>query len=94
MSAGGRADGAPVTVFKNVRIFDGKSTSLSVTSNVLIRGSIIERTSITPILVDRRADTRIISGGGRVLMPGLSDMHWRAFMVRPTPAQLLSSDVG
>lgn len=87
-------DGAPVTVFENVRIFDGKSTSLSAASNVLIRGNIIERISSTPIPVDRRADTRIISGGGRVLMPGLTDMHWHAMMVRPTPAQILSSDPG
>ena len=27
-------------------------------------------------------------------MPGPSDMHWHAMMVRPTPAQLLSSDIG
>ena len=27
-------------------------------------------------------------------MPGLSDMHWHAMLVRPTPVQLLSSDVG
>jgi imidazolonepropionase-like amidohydrolase len=83
-----------VTVFENVRIFDGKSPSLSAPSNVLIRGNIIERITTDQIPVDRRADTRIISGGGRVLMPGLSDVHWHAMMVRSTPAQLLSSDVG
>jgi imidazolonepropionase-like amidohydrolase len=27
-------------------------------------------------------------------MPGLSDAHWHAMLVRPTPAQLLSSDIG
>ena len=29
-----------------------------------------------------------------MLMPGLSDAHWHAMLVRPTPAQLLSSDIG
>ena len=88
-----QAPGA-VTLFQDVRIFDGKSNALSAPSNVLVRGNKIERISTAPIAVDRRADTRIIEGGGRTLMPGLSDMHWHAMMVRPTPAQLLSSDVG
>ncbi|WP_375309762.1 amidohydrolase family protein [Bradyrhizobium sp. A5] len=83
-----------VTIFENVRIFDGRSLALSAPSNVLIRGNIIERIATAPIPIDRRADTRIIAGGGRVLMPGLSDMHWHATMVRPTPAQMLSSDLG
>ncbi|KRQ01445.1 hydrolase [Bradyrhizobium yuanmingense] len=83
-----------VTVFENVRIFDGKSQTLSVPSNVVIRGNIIERIVTAPIPTDRRVDARVIQGGGRVLMPGLSDMHWHAMMVRPTPAQMLSSDLG
>src|SRR5262245_19281334 len=84
----------PVTLFNNVRIFDGRSPALSAPSSVLIRGNIIERISREPIAVDRRADTRIIDGGGRTLMPGLSDMHWHAMLVRPTPAVLLGSDIG
>jgi imidazolonepropionase-like amidohydrolase len=83
-----------VTVFENVRIFDGTRPSLSAPSNVLVRGNIIEKISAGPIPTDRRADTQIIAGGGRVLMPGLSDMHWHAMMARPTPAQILSSGVG
>jgi imidazolonepropionase-like amidohydrolase len=83
-----------VTVFENVRIFDGKSPTLSPPSNVLVRGNIIERISTAPIPTDRRADTRIIAGGGRVLMPGLSDVHWHAMMIRSTPAQMLSNNLG
>jgi len=83
-----------VTLFQKVRIFDGKSAVLSAPSNVLVRGNKIETISAQPIAVDRRADTRIIDGGGRTLMPGLIDMHWHAMMVRPTPAMLLSSDLG
>src|SRR5437868_15103148 len=75
-----RAQGSPqtsgaVTLFENVRIFDGKSATLSAPSNVLVRGNTIETISTQPIAVDRRADTRIINGGGRTLMPGLIDAH-------------------
>jgi imidazolonepropionase-like amidohydrolase len=83
-----------VTLIENVRIFDGTHPSLSGPSTVLIRGNIIEKISTSPIPSDRRADTQIIAGGGRVLMPGLIDAHWHATMVRSTPAQLLSSDIG
>jgi imidazolonepropionase-like amidohydrolase len=86
-------EGSAVTLFENVRIFDGKSASLSAASNVLVRGNVIERISIAPIAVDRRADTRIIAGGGRTLMPGLIDNHWHAMLARTTPAQAFG-DVG
>ena len=93
-SSAGAQERTAVTVFENVRIFDGSHPSLSAPSNVLVRGNIIEKISTNPIPTDRRADTRIIAGGGRVLMPGLIDAHWHAMMVRPTPAQLLSNDIG
>src|SRR5262245_18646616 len=83
-----------VTLIENVRIFDGTHPSLSAPSSVLIRGNIIEKISTGPIPTDRRADTQIIAGGGRVLMPGLIDAHWHVTLVRPTPAQLLSSGLG
>ena len=35
-----------------------------------------------------------IDGTGKTLIPGLIDAHWHATLVRPTPAQALSSDVG
>src|SRR5215468_7975260 len=84
----------PVTLFQNVRIFDGKSGTLSAPSHLLVRGSKIEKISTTPLPVDRRADTVLIDGGGRTLMPGLIDMHWHAMLVRPTPAQFLTADIG
>jgi imidazolonepropionase-like amidohydrolase len=82
------------TVFQNVRIFDGKSGRLSGTSHVLIRQNRIERISSTPIAADRRADTVLIDGGGRTLMPGLIDMHWHAMLVRPSPAAAMAGDSG
>src|SRR5262252_9181036 len=84
----------PVTVFSNVRIFDGKSDNLSAPTNVLVRGNKIEKISSQPIPTDRRADTVLTDGGGRTLMPGLIDMHWHTMLVRPTVAQLLNGDIG
>lgn len=83
-----------VTLFNNVRVFDGKSTSLSEPTNVLVRGNLIEQISRAPIAVDRSATTRIIDGGGRTLMPGLIDAHWHAMLIRLTPPAMLASDVG
>jgi len=80
------------TLFQNVRIFDGKSAALSTPSNVLVRGNIIERISLTPIAVDANADVRVIAGGGRVLMPGLIDAHWHSFMAATAMPLLTTSN--
>ena len=81
-------------LFQNVRIFDGQNAALSAPSNVLVSGNKIETISAQPIAVDRQADTRIIDGGGRTLMPGLIDAHWHTMLIRPTPAAALANDVG
>ncbi|HWL08042.1 MAG TPA: amidohydrolase family protein [Planctomicrobium sp.] len=83
-----------VTLFENVRIFDGKSEQLTEPRYVLVRGHQIEKISATAIPSDRSANTRIINGNGRTLMPGLIDMHWHTFLVRPTPAEVITGDVG
>src|SRR5690554_4442235 len=91
-----KPDAAPpaLTLFENVRIFDGKSDALSAPMNVLIRGNIIERISKDPVSVDRSAATTVIAGGGRTLMPGLIDAHWHAMLIRPDPAQAIVGDIG
>lgn len=91
----GSAEAPETTVlFENVRVFDGKSSELSAPTNVLVRGNKIEKITTEPIPTDRSADTTIVNGNGRTLMPGLIDAHWHATMVRPTPAQSLTNDVG
>jgi imidazolonepropionase-like amidohydrolase len=97
VSALGEAQPTPpaeskATLFQNVRIFDGKSSTLSTSSNVLVQGNKIERISTSPITVD--AGTRVIDGGGRTLMPGLIDAHWHMMLIRPTPAEATFGDVG
>ena len=76
------------TLFQNVRIFDGKSAALSAPSNVLVRGNVIERISVDPITVETNPNVHVIAADGRVLMPGLIDAHWHAFMAA-TPQMLL-----
>jgi imidazolonepropionase-like amidohydrolase len=77
-----------VTLYQNVRIFDGKSAELSGPSNVLVRGNTIEKISVSPITVDTNTNVRVITADGRVLMPGLIDAHWHAFMAA-TPMMLM-----
>ncbi len=66
---------AQAVLFQNVLIFDGTGASLSAPTNVLVRGNKIERISVEPIPADRSANTTIVDGNGRTLMPGLIDMH-------------------
>ncbi len=46
------AEPPALTVFENVRIFDGKSEQLSANMNVLVRGNTIEKISKDPIPID------------------------------------------
>jgi imidazolonepropionase-like amidohydrolase len=75
------------TVFQNVRVFDGKASALTAPSNVVVKRNVIERISTAPIAAE--AGATVIAGGGRTLMPGLIDNHWHAFLIRPTPAQMM-----
>jgi imidazolonepropionase-like amidohydrolase len=85
-----RAQQSPAVLFQNVRIFDGKNAALSAPSNVLVRNNKIEKISSAAIT----GDAQVVSGGGRVLMPGLIDAHWHAMLVRPSPVGALVNDVG
>src|SRR5262245_46640650 len=81
-------------LFQDVRIFDGKSGSLSPPANVLVRGNKIDKISNDPIASDDIAGVTTIDGRGKTLMPGLIDVHWHAMLVRPNPVEAMTSDVG
>jgi imidazolonepropionase-like amidohydrolase len=83
-----------ITLFENVRIFDGESEQLSEPRNVLVRGNKVEKISTTAVPSDHDAGAKIINGDGRTLMPGLIDMHWHTMLVRPTPTGAMTDDVG
>ena len=78
------------TLFQNVRVFDGNGPDLSPPSNLLVRGNTIERISVDPI--DVGDNVRTIAGSGRVLMPGLIDAHWHAFMAGTPQPVLMSAE--
>jgi imidazolonepropionase-like amidohydrolase len=93
-SAQANAPAAPAapaeTVFRDVRVFDGKSGRLSGPTDVLVRGQRIAAVgNVTPA-----PGATTIQGGGRTLMPGLIDAHWHVLLVRPTPEQAIYGDIG
>lgn len=87
---------APVSavLFKNVRVFDGKSEQLSGPSNVLVSGNLIERVSPDAIDLQPGPGVTIIDGNGRTLMPGLIDAHWHSMMAAISLQTLMVADVG
>ncbi len=82
---------AGATLFQNVRIFDGKSATLSTPSNVLVVGNTISRISANPITVDN-PNVQVVAANGRVLMPGLIDAHWHAVMAAIPQLLLMTAD--
>jgi imidazolonepropionase-like amidohydrolase len=76
-------------LFKNVKVFDGKSDKLSANTSVLVVGNKIEK--IGGETADPKKAT-VIDAGGRVLMPGLIDAHWHAFMAATPQMLLMSAD--
>lgn len=78
------------TLFRNVRVFDGSATALSVPTNVLVRGNVIA--AIGPEAIPTAA-TKTIDGRGRTLMPGLIDVHVHLTFGALTMAELASPDL-
>ncbi|QCQ91998.1 metal-dependent hydrolase family protein [Rhodococcus sp. SGAir0479] len=61
-------------LFRDVRVFDGQSGTLAH-GDVLIDGDRILAVSESPIGDEPGRETTVVDGGGRVLMPGMSDAH-------------------
>jgi imidazolonepropionase-like amidohydrolase len=78
-------------LFKNVKVFDGKSDRLTASMSVLVVGNKIEKIGGNVAAPEKAT---VIDAGARTLMPGLIDAHWHAMLVRPTPAEALTWDVG
>ena len=76
LAATSAASAAPtVTVFRNVRVFNGTDLRLSGPSDVVVRGNVIERITSRAAAPAAGPDVVVIEGGGRTLMPGLIDAH-------------------
>lgn len=78
--------------FTNLRLFDGKSTSLLDGYRVLVTGN-----RITSVELDdgQRPDgITVLDGGGHTLMPGLIDAHAHIMMASLPLNQLMTADIG
>jgi imidazolonepropionase-like amidohydrolase len=87
------ADATPHEVlFRDVRVFDGKSTTLSGRTAVLVRGNKIAAVGAGAVASGPSAT--IIDGGGRTLMPGLIDAHVHLMFATIPQVALLTADIG
>jgi len=78
-------------LFNNVKLFDGKSTELSSTVNVLIEGNKIKQISSDAIQTITK--TQVINGNGKTLMPGLIDVHVHLVFGSMTMDDLMSPNL-
>ena len=79
-------------LFRNFRLFDGKSASLRDGQSLLVEGSLIKDLAAgNPTAPD---GAQVIDCGGRVIMPGLIDAHWHALFAAVPLPRLLAGDVG
>ncbi|WP_082594813.1 metal-dependent hydrolase family protein [Sphingomonas sp. Root710] len=81
----GAADGEgapPVTLIRNVQIFDGTGSARQP-RNVRIAGNRIDAVSAGDIPAP--AGATVIDGAGQTLMPGLTDAHWHMAAVKGVP---------
>jgi imidazolonepropionase-like amidohydrolase len=79
-------------LFRSAHVFDGVKEQISGPVDVLVQGNKITKISTTPIHPE--ADTKVIDGTGRTLMPGLIDAHYH-IMLAAMPMQVaLTADVG
>ncbi|PZU46706.1 MAG: hydrolase [Sphingomonas sp.] len=77
------------TLFRNVRVFDGQSPTLSAPTDVLVRGNQIA--AIGPKL--SAPGVPVIEGQGRTLMPGLIDVHVHLTFSALSMPQLMAPDL-
>ena len=89
-SVGQTTDDKPQVLFINCHIFDGSSETLIKNGRVLVEGNLIKSVGGASLKAAKRAT--VIDCGGKILMPGLIDMHWHSAYAN-IPMQLgLNSD--
>jgi imidazolonepropionase-like amidohydrolase len=82
------------TVFRGVRVFDGRNAVLTDARDVVVRGTTIESISPAAEAGPADSDVSVIEGRGRVLMPGLIDAHWHTAFASVTPDVAMTADPG
>ncbi|HEY1610833.1 MAG TPA: amidohydrolase family protein [Paraburkholderia sp.] len=79
-------------LFTNFRLFDGKSSTLRDGMYILVDANRIAR--IAQGQPDSTDGRTVIDCGGRVMMPGLIDMHWHALLAALPVQTILQADIG
>lgn len=79
-------------LINNVQIFNGVDNK-TILGNLLIVDNRISKISSKPIPVNKSANTSIIDGKGKFLMPGLIDAHTHLVLESLPKLALLTSDV-
>jgi imidazolonepropionase-like amidohydrolase len=77
-------------LFRQVRLFDGKSNALRAGVQVLIEGNKIASVDTTNSAPP--SDATVIDCGGRVLMPGMIDAHWHTLYAAVPMNLLMAGD--
>ena len=76
-------------LYENVRVFNGTADKLTAPMNVLVVGNTIKTISSKPIEIPQGIVATKIDGGGRTLMPGLTDAHTHLYIAGVTGDQVL-----
>jgi Amidohydrolase family len=85
-------DPAKVTLFTNVRLFDGLALNTRDGVSVLVVDGMIADVADGPLSAPDGAT--VIDGGGRTLMPGLIDAHWHTMLASLPIPQMMTADAG
>ncbi|GAA4503439.1 amidohydrolase family protein [Pseudaeromonas paramecii] len=90
VSASAEPEQPVATLIQNATIFDGKHEALAQNMSVLIEGN-----SITKIAksIPAPAGAAVIDAKGKVLMPGLTDVHWHVMFNSPSIPTLMNADM-
>lgn len=78
-------------LLRNIRLFDGVGLGLRDGVQVLVRGAQVE--AILEGAAAPPDGARVIDGGGRVLMPGLIDVHWHALLAAIPQLAAMTADI-
>lgn len=92
---GTAAEPENLVLIRHVHVWDGVSDGLDPDRGVLVRGRMVEAVGpdeelAARVLAGAEEGIRVLDGGGRVLMPGLSDAH-RHLMLNLGPEELLEA---
>ena len=93
VSSRARAQSAPSKIlFRQIRLFDGRSDTLKSGVQILVEGNRI--TSVDTGNAEPPSDATVIDCNDRILMPGLIDAHWHTLYAAVPLNVLMTGDLG